>query len=78
MVIFRERYEGDAEQFESALHKAKKSIAEACEIFEDMKEQFSERGDYSGRYSSRYGERDGYSRRDEREWGEMQERRRSR
>ena len=67
MVIFRERYEGDAEQFESALKKAKKGIKEACEIFEDMKEEFSERRGYSERdgYSNRYSNRGGYYRRDE-------------
>ena len=70
MVIFRERYEGDAEKFESALKMAKKGIKEACEIFEDMKEEFGERG---------YGER--YHSRNSREWEEdddMQERRSSR
>jgi len=81
MVIFRERSEGDAERFESALMKAKKGIKEACEIFEDMKEEFSERGgSYGERYSRRggdYGER-GYSRRDDysqRDWEDMSERR---
>ena len=79
MVIFRERNEGDAERFESALWKAKKGIKEACEIFEDMKDEFSERG---GRYSERYNQR-GYNQRgyDERsdyygrEWDDMHERR---
>lgn len=75
MIIFRERYDGDAERFESALMKAKKGIKEACEIFEDMKEQFSERG---GSYGERYGERGGYYQRDgyqPRDWNEMSERR---
>ena len=79
MVIFRERNEGDSERFESALWKAKKGIKEACEIFEDMKDEFSERG---GRYSERYNQR-GYNQRgyDERgdyygrEWDDMHERR---
>lgn len=57
MIIFRERYEGDAEKFESALKKAKKGLKEACEIFEDMKEEFSERS-YGGRYSHRDWEED--------------------
>lgn len=69
MIVFRERSEGDAERFESALWKAKKGIKEACEIFEDMKEQFSER---SGRYNERYDERGGYY---GREWDDMHERR---
>lgn len=72
MIVLRERFEGDAEQFESALHKAKKGIKEACEIFEDMKDEFSERRGYSERYSNRGG---GYSRRDEEDWDEMPERR---
>ena len=82
MVIFRERNEGDAEKFEAALKKAKKGLTEACEIFEEMKEEFSERrGGYSERAS--YGERwtpsedgmqwrGGMSRRD---YDEMSERR---
>lgn len=70
MIVLRERSEGDVERFESALWKAKKGIKEACEIFEDMKEQFSERRGYSERYS----ERGGYS---DRDWDddEMSERR---
>lgn len=71
MIIFRERYDGDAERFESALMKAKKGIKEACEIFEDMKEQFSERG---GSYGERYGERGGYYQRSH-DWDDMSERR---
>lgn len=83
MVIFRERYEGDAEKFESALMKAKKGIKEACEIFEEMKDEFSERGGGGGGYSQRsgYGERysnrsgGSYRRRDDDEWDDMYERR---
>ena len=64
MVIFRERHEGDSERFESALKKAKKGIKEACEIFEDMKDEFGERdgGDYRDRYNRRD---DDYRRREE-------------
>ena len=51
MVIFRERNEGDAEKFEAALKKAKSDLMEVCEIWEDMKSQFSERG---GSYSERW------------------------
>lgn len=77
MVIFRERYDGDAERFESALKKAKASIHEACDIFGDMKEEFGERGygeRYDGRYSSRsgdYGEREHYHR--DSDWGERRD-----
>ena len=84
MIIFRERYDGDAERFESALKKAKAGIHEACEIFEDMKEEFGERrvsygerhgyGEhYDGRYSNRggYDERNYYRR--EPEWDERRD-----
>lgn len=57
--------DGDVRRFEEDLHMAKKSIKDACEIFEEMKAQFSERG---GSYM-----RDDYRRRDERD--EMDERR---
>lgn len=79
MIVLHERNEGDVRRFEESLKMAKAGIKEACEIFEDMKEQFSERGDYS-RYSNRggygergYGERGGYYRRDD--WDDMPERR---
>ena len=74
MIVLRERNEGDVRRFEESLKMAKSGIMEACEIFQDMKDQFSERGDY-GRYSNRdhYGERGGYYRRDD--WDEMSERR---
>ena len=57
MIVLRERYEGDTERFESALHMAKKGIKEACEIFEDMKDQFGERRGYEERYDHRYDHR---------------------
>lgn len=64
--------EDDAMRFESALKKAKSGIHEACDIFEDMKEQFGERrgsygerGGYSERYDGRYSSRGGeYGERD--------------
>lgn len=60
MIILRERREGQVERFETALKDAKMGIKEACEIFEDMKEQFSDRSSYGERYSSRgYYNRDG-------------------
>lgn len=82
MIVLHERNEGDVRRFEESLKMAKAGIHEACEIFEDMKEQFSERGgSYGERYSQRggdYGERGGYSQRGGyygREWEEMPERR---
>lgn len=73
MIVLRERNDGDVERFEDALKDAKMGIKEACEIFEDMKEQFGERRGYSERYSNRgdYRQR-GYYRRD---WDDMDERR---
>lgn len=65
----------DVRRFGESLKMAKAGLKEACEIWEDMKEQFSERG---GRYSERYSQR-GYGERSHsgREWDddEMQERR---
>lgn len=62
MIVLREKREGDVERFEDAIKDAKMGIKEACEIFEEMKEQFSERGSYGERYSRRgYG----YSTRDD-------------
>lgn len=71
---------GDVRRFEEGLKMAKHGIAEAFGIWEDMKEQFSERRggeSYGERYNPRgnYGERGGYYRRDEREWEDMPERR---
>lgn len=54
---------GDVRRFDEAMKKAKSGIKEACEIWEDMKEEFSER-----RYSDRY------SRRDDHDWDDMYER----
>lgn len=75
---------GDVRRFEEGLKMAKHGLAEAYGIWEDMKEQFSERrGGYSEResygerYNARggYGERGGYYRRDDHDWDEMPERR---
>ena len=68
---------GDVRRFEDGLTKAKHGLAEAYEIWEDMKNELSERsGSYGERYSMRgdYGERrhGGYY---GREWEEMPERR---
>lgn len=78
MITILERSgEGDVQRFDEAMKRAKSGLMEACEIWEDMKSQFSERDhSYSTRYSrrgdygERYGERDG-----ERDGEEMSERR---
>lgn len=70
LIRIMERGGEDVRRFEESLKMAKAGIKEACEIYEEMKEQFSERGGYGERYSQRYGER--YS---SREWDEMPERR---
>lgn len=61
----------DAKRFDEAMKMAKSGLMEACEIWEDMKAQFSERGSYGERHGSYM--RGGYSRRDD--WDEMDERR---
>ena len=70
LIRIMERGGEDVRRFEESLKMAKAGIKEACEIYEEMKEQISERGGYGERYSQRYGER--YS---GREWDEMPERR---
>ena len=80
IIDLRERG-GDVRRFEESLKMAKAGIKEACEIFEDMKEEFSERGgSYGERYNTRgggYSERGhgGYYRRDDEDWDDMRERR---
>lgn len=68
---------GDVRRFEEGLKMAKHGIAEAFGIWEDMKEQFSERSSYGEKYNYRggYGERGGYYRRDDHDWDDMSERR---
>lgn len=66
---------GDVRRFDEAIKSAKEGLKEACEIWEDMKSEFSERrGSYGERYAHRddYGERGRYSRRD---WDDAYERR---
>ena len=64
---------GDVRRFDEAIKMAKSGIKEACEIWEDMKSEFSERGSYGERYSHR----GGYSPRGyDREWDGMDERHR--
>jgi len=70
---------GDVRRFDEAIKRAKSGVREACEIWEDMKQEFSERG---GSYGERYMPHgDSYSERhypmmSERDWAELQERRR--
>lgn len=71
MIVLHERNEGDVRRFEESLKMAKHGIKEATEIFEDMKEQFSERGDYA-----RYSNRDHYYHRED--WDDMMPERRYR
>lgn len=69
---------GDVRRFEDGLKMAKHGLAEAYGIWEDMKEQFSERrGGYSERdsYGERYNSRGNYYRRDDHDWDDMSERR---
>lgn len=61
---------GDVKRFDEAIKMAKAGIKEACEIWEDMKSDFSERGSYGERYSNRNDDR--YR---DRDWDEMNERR---
>ena len=56
LIHIFERSGDDAKRFDEAMKMAKSGLMEACEIWEDMKSQFSERGGYSERGGS-YGER---------------------
>ena len=67
--IMERSSDSDVRRFEESLKMAKEGVMEACEIFEDMKAQFGERGGYG----ERYGHRGGYSRRED--WESMEERR---
>lgn len=50
---------GDVRRFDEAINRAKSGIHEACEIWENMKAEFSERngGHGIGSYSERYNNR---------------------
>lgn len=83
---------GDIQRFDENLKKMKHATMEICEIWESMKQDFSEMG--GGSYGERYNHREGgfdfrsggygsgYSQREnmpmmsERDWAELQERRR--
>lgn len=78
MITILERSGDDARRFDESMKRAKSGLMEACEIWEDMKEQFSERnGSYSGRYNQRGYDERGYDERGYygREWDDMHERR---
>lgn len=71
----------DAKRFDEAMKRAKSGLMEACDIWEDMKSQFSERGSYGERYGQPsmgggYEQRSGSPMMSERDWAELQERRR--
>ena len=51
MIHIFERSGDDAKRFDEAMKKAKSGLMEACEIWDDMKSQFSERG---GSYGERW------------------------
>jgi len=77
MIHIFERGGDDAKRFDEAMKRAKSGLMEACEIWEDMKSQFSERG---GSYSERWTpSEDGMQYRRggmyERDWDGMNERR---
>ena len=63
MIHIFERSGDDAKRFDEAMKKAKSGLMEACEIWEDMKSQFSERG---GSYGERWTPRE-----DGRQWRGM-------
>lgn len=48
-----------AQRFEDAIYDMKESVMEICEIYEEMKMQYGERGDYGERSSYRHSERMG-------------------
>jgi len=68
MITILERGGDDVRRFDESMKRAKSGLMEACEIWEDMKDQFSERrGGYSERHYGRGYYRD--------EWDDMPERR---
>lgn len=66
----------DVREFKEAAMMAKEGIEKMCDLADEMRERYSERGSYGERYGERgdyYGERGGYY---GREWDDMHERRR--
>lgn len=74
----------DAKRFDESMKRAKSGLMEACEIWEEMKASFSEREGYDerGTYGERYTPSEsGFDYRmggsmSDRDWRELQERRR--
>ena len=62
VISFRGRSE--SREFDEALEMAKEGMARVCELAEEMRERYGERGNYG----DRYGMRGGYGRRDHDEW----------
>lgn len=84
LIDFSERG-GDVRRFDEGLRAAKQGLMEVCDIWEGMKQDFQMRGGSMGGYNQRsYAERyGGYDQRSmsqpmmsERDWAELQERRR--
>lgn len=82
-LIDLSKREGDVHRFNDALKQAKAGLHEACEIWESMKQDFTQIGDYNERYNMRgdyshrgdYYQRGNYGQMSERDWQELQERR---
>ena len=55
--IMERSSDNDVRRFEEGLKMAKEGIMEVCDLYEEMKSQFSERG-YGERYGNRYGHRE--------------------
>ena len=75
LIHIFERSGDDARRFDEAMKRAKSGLMEACEIWEDMKSSFSERGSYGERWTP---SEDGMQYRHgmyERDWDGMHERR---
>jgi len=51
LIHIFERSGDDAKRFDEAMKMAKAGLKEACEIWEDMKSQFSERSSYGERWT---------------------------
>lgn len=62
VISFRGRSE--SREFDEALEMAKEGMARVCELAEEMRERYGERGNYG----DRYGMRGSYGRRDHEEW----------
>lgn len=58
VISFRGRSE--SHEFDEALEMAKEGMARVCELAEEMRDRYGERGNYG----DRYGMRGGYGRRD--------------